>query len=191
MKRLQEAIITQGEIINEQVLKVDSFLNHQVDWNLMRDAAKDIYEHFRTKPINKIVTIETSGIAPALYCAEYFNVPMVFLKKSKPATMKDDVYTANVHSFTKNTDYVLSGSAAYLSEKDHILLIDDFLANGEACAGALNILKQAHASVEGIAILIEKSHQKGRQRLTEQGFDVYSLARIDTMSQGIIHFIEE
>lgn len=191
MEKLKQAILAQGEIVNEQVLKVDAFLNHQVDWKLMKEVAYDIYEHFKEKKINKIVTIETSGIAPALYCAEYFNVPLVFLKKSKPSTMNCDAYCTQVHSFTKNKDYTLSGSTQYLKESDHVLLVDDFLANGEACSGALELLNQAKATVEGIAILIEKAHQKGHQRLKEQGYEVYSLARIDAMKDGQISFVEE
>lgn len=191
MDSLKQAIRERGEIINEDVLKVDSFLNHQIDWKLMLQAAQDIYEHFKHEKINKIVTIETSGIAPALYTAQLFDVPLVFLKKSKPSTMNQDIYQTNVHSFTKQIDYTLSGSSSYLNKEDHVLLIDDFLANGEACLGALNILKQAQASVAGIAVLIEKAHQKGHQRLLELGYEVYALARIDTMNSGVITFLEE
>lgn len=190
MEKLKQAMMEQGEIINEQILKVDSFLNHQVDWRLMKEIAEDICEHYKNKPINKVVTIETSGIAPALYCAEYLDVPLVFLKKSKPSTMIGEAYCAQVHSFTKNKDYTLSGSAAYLHTDDHVLLVDDFLANGEACSGALDILNQAEATVEGIAILIEKSHQQGHQRLKDLGYEVYSLARIDKMQEGRISFLE-
>lgn len=190
MELLKQAIREQGEIINEDVLRVDAFLNHQVDWRLMMQTAQDIYEHFKHKPINKIVTIETSGIAPALYCAQLFDAPLVFLKKSKPSTMNEQQYHAKVHSFTKNIDYTLSGSSAYLQKDDHVLLVDDFLANGEACLGALHILSQAHAVVEGIAVLIEKTHQKGHQKLVDLGYDVYALARILEMKKGAITFLE-
>lgn len=190
MKHLEQCIVARGNIINEEVLKVDSIINHQVDPVLMQEIADDICDHFQDKKITKVVTIEASGIAPALLCSLRLQVPMVFLKKAQPSTMGKDMYCAKVHSFTKHTDYILSGSSAYLHEDDNILLVDDFLANGEACLGAINILKQANASIVGIAILIEKAFQPGRERIKDAGYDVYSLARIKHMSQNGITFIK-
>lgn len=190
MKLLEEAIIERGSIVNDEVLKVDSIINHQIDPILMEAMANDICDHYKDKKITKVVTIEASGIAPALLCAMKLQVPMVFLKKSKPSTLQEKAYTAQVHSFTKNSDYTLSGSSSYLHEQDQVLLVDDFLANGEACFGAISILKQAKADVVGIAILIEKAFQKGHERLVQEGYEVYSLARIKKMEAGTITFCD-
>lgn len=191
MKRLQDAIIKYGNAVNEHVLKVDAFLNHQIDPVLMHEMAADIIEHFKNKKFNKIVTIESSGIAPALMVAYQLNVPLVFFKKATSSILNDDLYQSHVHSFTKNIDYTLTASRNYIHAGDKILFVDDFLANGEAALGAVDIIKQAGASVDGIAIIIEKSFQPGRKRLEADGYEVYSLARIKKMAARHIEFIND
>lgn len=191
MKQLHDAIIKYGNAVNEHVLKVDAFLNHQIDPLLMHEMASDIIKHFKDKEFDKIVTIESSGIAPALMVAYQLNVPLVFFKKATSSILNGDCYQSHVHSFTKNVDYTLTASRNYILAHDKILLVDDFLANGEAALGAVDIIKQADASVEGIAIIIEKSFQPGRERLEAEGYEVYSLARIKKMSANHIEFIND
>lgn len=190
MKLLEEAILTYGKAVNEHVLKVDTFLNHQIDPQLMAAMAEDIIEHYKDKEIDKIITIETSGIAPALMVAYQLNVPLVFFKKATSSVLNDNVYQCSVHSFTKNLDYTLTASKDYLGKGEKLLFVDDFLANGEAALGASKIVKQAEAEIVGMAIIIEKSFQSGRQRLADEGFEVYSLARIKKMAENHIEFIE-
>ena len=190
MKELEAAILKYGHAVNEQVLKVDTFLNHQIDPNLMYLMAADILEHFKDKKIDKIITIEASGIAPALMVAYQLNVPLVFFKKATSSILNSELYQCQVHSFTKNKDYTLTASMNYIQEGEKLLFVDDFLANGEAALGAINIVKQADAEISGIAIIIEKSFQPGRKRLTAEGYDVYSLARIKQMAANHIEFIE-
>ena len=145
MKLLEEYIKTYGEALNEEVLKVDSFLNHQIDAQLMMDLGKDFKEHFKDQTITKVCTIETSGIAPSMMLGYLLQVPVVFFKKSASKIVSDDVYKAKVHSFTKDIDYEITCAKKYITEDDHILFIDDFMANGEACLGVISILKQASA----------------------------------------------
>lgn len=191
MKQLQDAILKYGNAVNEHVLKVDAFLNHQIDPTLMNEMAIDIIEHFKHKEIDKVVTIESSGIAPALMVAYQLNVPLVFFKKSTSSILNGECYQSHVHSFTKNIDYILTASHDYIHADEKILFVDDFLANGEAALGAADIIKQANASMVGIAIIIEKSFQPGRERLVTEGYDVYSLARIKKMAAKHIEFIND
>lgn len=191
MKQLQDAILKYGNAVNEHVLKVDAFLNHQIDPVLMQQMAVDIAEHFKDKTFDKIVTIESSGIAPALMVAYQLNVPLVFFKKATSSILNAEYYQSHVHSFTKNIDYTLTASKNYICADEKILFVDDFLANGEAAMGAADIIRQANASIEGIAIIIEKSFQPGRERLEAAGYDVYSLARIKKMAAEHIEFLED
>lgn len=191
MKLLEEYITKYGEALNEDVLKVDAFLNHQIDCRLMMEMAKELQEHFKDKTITKVVTIETSGIAPSVMLGYLLDVPVVFLKKNTSKTMKDNQYSTTVHSFTKDIDYLITASQKYLLEEDHILFVDDFLANGEACIGAIDIIKQANATLEGIGIIIEKSFQPGRSRIEALGHEVYSLARVAKLGKDRIEFLEE
>lgn len=191
MKLLEEYITKYGNVPNDNVLKVDSFLNHQIDADLMMKMAEDLQAHFKDKPINKIVTIETSGIAPSVFLGYLLKVPVVFMKKNSSKIMTDDNYRTTVHSFTKNIDYDLICSTKYLSESDHVLFIDDFMANGEACLGAVRILEQANATLEGVGIIIEKSFQNGRKKIEDLGYDIYSLARVQSLKKGQIQFVEE
>ena len=191
MKELEEKIKNDGSIHSEDILKVDSFVNHQVDPELMLHIGQDFAEHFKGRGITKVVTIESSGIAPALMTAQQLGVPLVILKKQPSKILNDNLYQTQVTSYTKGTSYELTLSANYIGEKDHVLIIDDFLANGEAATGAIRLLRKAHATVAGFGILIEKSFQPGREKIKSQGFEVYSLARVSKMKKDYIEFIPE
>ena len=181
MKELQDRILKDGQVIGTNILKVNKFINHQVDPVLMEHIGEDFANHFADKGITKVVTIESSGIAPAL----------VILKKQPSKTLHNDLYQTQVTSFTTEKSYELTLSRDVISEDDNILLIDDFMADGEAATGAIRLLRMAHATVAGIGILIEKSFQPGRRKINEQGYEVYSLARIKYMDEYQIDFIEE
>lgn len=191
MKELEERILKDGNIVNENILKVDGFINHQVDPELMQRIGEELASHFKEKGITKVVTIESSGIAPALMTAIALKVPMVILKKEPSKVLNDHLLQTVVTSFTKGTSYELTLSQKYINEDDHVLIVDDFLANGEAATGAIRLIRMAHATVAGLGILIEKSFQPGREKLIEQGIDVYSLARIAKLENGMIEFISE
>lgn len=191
MKLLKEKILTEGKALNEHILKVDGFINHQVDPILMREIGKAFANHFINKDVTKVATIESSGIAPALMTAEVLNVPLIILKKQPSKVLNQDLYQTVVTSFTKGISYELTLSQKFVNEKDNILIIDDFLANGEAATGAIRLLHLAHATIAGLGIVIEKSFQPGREKIMEQGVEVFSLARISKMSKDYIEFIEE
>lgn len=190
MQQLKDAIRTKGRAIGTDVLLVDSFLNHQVDVELMKATGEAFAEHFKGQPFTRVVTIESSGIAPAAFTALALGLPLLVMKKQTSKIMKDGLLRTTVRSFTKGIDYELTVKEAYLTADDHVLFIDDFLASGEAAFGVLEIAKQTGATVGGVGIVIEKSFQTGRQRLINQGLDVYSLARIKSMSPDGIEFIE-
>ncbi|PAD20242.1 xanthine phosphoribosyltransferase [Terribacillus saccharophilus] len=189
MELLQKAIQERGTIIGDTIVKVDSFLNHEMDTALLYEIGQEFRRRFQHKPVTKIVTIEAGGIAPALMAGLAFNVPVVYAKKQKSLTMKGDVYIESVYSFTKQVHSDVTISKDRLSPEDHVLIIDDFLANGEAAAGLISILNQAGATVAGIGIVIEKSFQRGRSRLEELGIEVVSLARIARIGEGKIEFL--
>ncbi len=190
MDLLKEKIKKDGIVINENILKVDNFLNHQVDTKLMDLIGEEFANHFKDKKITKVVTIESSGIAPAYATALKLNVPLIIFKKQSSAILDTETTIQTpVHSFTKNTDYILMASKKYLSENDTILIIDDFLANGQAGLGAYRILKEAGSSVAGVGIVIEKSFQDGRKKLEDLGLDIYSLARVSKISSDGIEFL--
>ena len=191
MEVLKQRILKDGNALNETILKVDSFLNHGVDPHLMYEIGTEFENYFKNHGITKIFTIESSGIAPTVMTAMQMNVPMVTLKKQASKILNGDVYQTTVHSFTKAMNYELTISKKYISENDNILIIDDFLANGEAALGVIRLIEEAGAKVAGIGIVIEKSFQPGRQLLVDRGHDVYSLARISKLGEGIIEFIEE
>lgn len=190
MDLLKNLILEKGIALDGNILKVDSFINHQVDPNLMKMIGTEFYNYFKENKITKIFTIESSGIAPAVMTALEFNVPLVVLKKQTSSILSDDFYQAEVKSFTKNMVYNLTLSKKYISEDDNILIIDDFLANGEASKGAIRLVEQAGAKVAGIGILIEKSFQKGAKNLEDAGYNVYSLARIKSLQKGQIEFLD-
>ena len=191
MKILEDMILERGIAVNEDILKVDSFVNHQVDPELMKNIGDEFAEHFKGQGITKVATIESSGIAPALMTALALNVPMLILKKQPSKILNQDLYETVVTSYTKGTSYELTLSKNFISENDHVLIIDDFLANGEAATGAIRLIRKAHATIAGVGILIEKSFQPGYEKLTEQGIDVYSLARIAKLGEGVIEFVKD
>ena len=191
MNVLKQRILADGVALSETVLKVDSFLNHGVDSQLMYEIGTEFKKYFENKGVTKIFTIESSGIAPTVMTSLQMNLPMVTLKKQSSKILKGDVYQTTVHSFTKVIDYELTLSKKYISADDRILIIDDFLANGEAALGAIRLVEEAGAQVAGIGIVIEKSFQPGRQMLIDRGYDVYSLARVNKLAEGVIEFVEE
>ena len=191
MELLKQRILQDGRCFPGGILKVDSFINHQVDPELMKKMGKDIAEHYKGKGITRIATIESSGIAPALMAAEALGVPLIILKKQPSKVLNDNLLQTVVTSFTKGTSYELTLSHQFIEENDNVLIIDDFLANGEAASGAIRLLTEAGASIAGVGILIEKSFQPGRDKLIAQGVDVYSLARVSRLAKGVIEFIPE
>lgn len=189
MNFLEKRVLEDGIVINEEILKVDKFINHQVDPNLMMKIGEEFYNFFNNKNINKIITVESSGIAPALTTALKFNVPLVVMKKQTSSILNSDFYQAEVKSFTKNTTYNLTISKNYISKDDRVLFIDDFLANGEASFGAIKLIEEAGAKVQGVGILIEKSFQPGRKKLNSAGYDVYSLVRVKSLKNNRIEIM--
>lgn len=190
MKTLEERILKDGYVLGKNILKVDSFLTHQVDLNLMKEIGKVFADKFATAGITKVVTIEASGIAPALYTADALGIPMIFAKKSKNITMNEGILTAEVYSFTKQVSNTVSIASKYLSENDKVLIVDDFLANGQAAKGLVEIVEKAGAQVEAIGIVIEKSFQDGRALLEKEGIPVFSLARLERFENGQVVFKE-
>ena len=190
MKRLEERILRDGNVLGENILKVDSFLTHQVDFSLMKEIGQVFAEHFRDAGITKVVTIEACGIAPAVYTAEALGVPMIFAKKSKNITMTEGILTAEVYSFTKQITSTVSIASKFLESSDKVLVVDDFLANGQAAKGLIKIIEEAGSEVAAVGIVIEKSFQDGRSLLESQGQTVLSLARIDRLENGKVVFRE-
>ena len=172
------------------MLKVDSFVTHQVDPELMEKIGQTFAEVFADSGITKVVTIEASGIAPALYAAQTLGVPMIFARKAKSLTMDEELLTSSVYSFTKQVTSTISISRKFLTKEDKVLIVDDFLANGQAAKGLIELCQQAGAHVEGVGIVIEKSFQDGRQLLEEMGIKVVSLARIASLENGAVAFRE-
>ena len=189
MRALEERIISEGVIVNEDILKVDSFIKHQVDPLLMKEIGQEFADYFKDMGVTKVVTIESSGISPALMTALELNVPMLILKKEPSKVLNKFLYQTVVTSFVNGSSYELTCVCDQISDEDHVLIIDDFLANGEAVCGALRLIRAAHATVAGCGILIEKSFQPGREKLEAQGVNVYSLARIASMNSEGIEFI--
>jgi xanthine phosphoribosyltransferase len=193
MNFLEERIQKDGIVKPGNVLKVDSFLNHQMDIALIDRIGEEFYERFKDKPINKVLTIEASGIAMACAVARCFGVPMVFAKKSQSVNIDGDVYVAEVESFThKNKNRVIV-SKRFLSEDDHILIIDDFLANGCALQGLISITENAGATVEGLGIVIEKGFQYGGRAIRNLGYHLESIAIVESMDAetGTVVFAEQ
>ena len=181
MKLLEERIRKDGIVKSDEILKVDSFLNHQIDIRLYDQIGAEFQRLFADRPVNKILTIEASGIGIACVTALHFDVPVVFAKKAKSLNLDADQYVTKVQSFTHGRVYDIMVSKRYLSSSDHVLIIDDFLANGCAVNGLLDLLKQAGASAEGVGIVIEKGFQEGGERLRAQGVRVESLAIVERM----------
>ena len=189
MNFLEERILRDGIVKEGNVLKVDSFLNHQMDISLFEQMGEEFKKRFAGKEINKIVTIEASGIGIACVVAKYFNVPVVFAKKSKSINIEGDMYVAEVESFTHKCKNQVIVSKKFLSPEDKVLIIDDFLANGCALQGLISIITEAGASVEGIGIAIEKGFQMGGRLIRNLGYQLESLAIVDSMNadtKGIV-----
>lgn len=191
MKALKARIKDEGLILSDTVLKVDSFLNHQVDTGLALSIGQEFKAIFGHKPITKVLTIEASGIQFAMATAIALGVPFIYAKKKKVITLAEKVYTAPVHSFTRGEHYQISVSQKYLSAEDNVLIVDDFLATGAALVGLVNIVRESGAELAGVGCVIEKSFQEGRGLLEDMGVAVHSLARIASMSPGEVNFIEE
>ncbi|HOQ10599.1 MAG TPA: xanthine phosphoribosyltransferase [Syntrophomonadaceae bacterium] len=191
MQSLKDRIRAEATVIGTDILKVDHFLNHQVDVDFLQEVGQELYRHFQDEPVTKILTVEASGIAVAVAAAMLFHVPVVFAKKSASLNLDQDTYTSEVFSFTRQTSYLMKVSKRYLSQEDHVLIIDDFLANGRAVQGMIDIVKQAGASLAGVGIVIEKGFQEGGRLLRQQGIKVVSLAIIEAMDESHIEFREE
>lgn len=191
MRLLEDRIKLDGKVLQGNVLKVDSFLNNQIDVELLVELGKEIYSRFKDCGVNKIVTIEASGIALASITAQFFNCKMVFAKKSKTSNMSNDVYSSSAYSFTHNVRNSVVVSKEYLNENDNVLLIDDFLANGEALNALIDIVNQAGATLKGIAVAVEKGFQGGGDKLREKGVDLLSLAIVDKMDENGIVFRQQ
>ncbi len=190
MQLLKERILRDGQVLSGQILKVDSFLNHQMDPVLMAAIGEEFARRYTGEPITRILTLEASGIAPALFTGFYLKVPVVFAKKTQSANQDAGTFSAPVHSYTRGHDNIIRVSRRYLSPTDHILLIDDFLAHGEALLGLAELVHQAGATLAGAGIVIEKGFQDGGRRVRSKGIRVESLAIIKDMSDGHVEFAE-
>ncbi|WP_415918699.1 xanthine phosphoribosyltransferase [Staphylococcus epidermidis] len=191
MESLGRKVKEDGVVIDEKILKVDGFLNHQIDAKLMNEVGKTFYESFKDAGITKILTIEASGIAPAIMASFHFDVPCLFAKKAKPSTLKDGFYSTDIHSFTKNKTSTVIVSEEFLGADDKVLIIDDFLANGDASLGLNDIVKQANATTVGVGIVVEKSFQNGRQRLEDAGLYVSSLCKVASLKGNKVTLLGE
>lgn len=188
MKILKERIMKDGFIIGTKVLKVDSFLNHQIDVELLNEIGKEFKRRFNDDEVTKILTVEASGIGIACIAAQYFKVPVVFAKKHEATNLDSEVFESEVYSFTKNKNYKIRVSKQFLKKEDKVLIIDDFLANGNAAKGLISIVEQAGAVPTGVGIVIEKAFQDGRSKVEETGVRVESLAIVESMCEGNIVF---
>ena len=188
MKLLEDRILKDGHIGADNVLKVDNFLNHQIDVNFVCELGKEFYRLFKDENITKILTIEASGIGIACLAAQYFGVPVVFAKKTKTINIYSDTYNATVHSYTHKKDYDIVVSKEFLSKEDNVLIIDDFLAKGSALTALLMLIEKAGAKTAGAGIVIEKAYQGGGNLVRDMGIRVESLAKIKSISKkdGIV-----
>ena len=191
MKLLEDRIRQDGVVLPGNVLKVNQFLNHQIDPQLMYEIGQEFARLFKERPVTKILTVEASGIAPAIMAGLVMNVPVLFARKKKPSTLDDMTYTAEVYSYTKKVTNTISVDSKFLSENDNVLIIDDFLANGQAVKGMLEICRQADVKVEGVGIVVEKSFQEGADWIKGQGIRLESLARISSFENDAVHFVGE
>ncbi|MDF7637139.1 xanthine phosphoribosyltransferase [Leuconostocaceae bacterium ESL0958] len=189
MQALESKISTAGRVLGSDILKVDSFLNHQIDPELMWAMGQDFAQHFAQAGITKVLTVESSGIAPAVMTGLALNVPVVFARKSKSRILAEEAYLADVYSYTKESQQTIRVDQRFLSKNDRLLLIDDFLANGQALLGLKSLADQAGATIVGTGIVIEKSFQPGRQAAAKAGLNnIYSLARIAAFENGQVVF---
>ena len=190
MELLKQKIREQGSVLSAQVLKVDAFLNHQVDPLLMDEIGAELARRFVDEGVDKVLTIEASGIAPALMTALHLGVPMLFARKQQSLTLTGELFTARVYSFTKQVESTVAVAARYLGAGERVLIVDDFLAHGQAAQGLASIIEQAGARVAGIGIVIEKSFQPGRAELDRLGYRVESLARLASLDGGTVRFLD-
>lgn len=188
MEELQQKILQDGRVLKGDVLKVDSFLNHQVDPVLMQQIGKEFAARFRDAGITKIVTLESSGIAPSLMAGIELGVPVIFGRKRQSLTLIDHLYTAKVYSYTKRETNEISISKDYVTKDDVVLIIDDFLANGQAALGLIDIVEQTNATLAGLGIVIEKGFQDGGKMLRDRGFRVESLAIVESLANEKVTF---
>ena len=191
MYALEQKILSEGIVLSDEVLKVDAFLNHQIDPVMMQLIGKEFAARFKDAGITKIITIEASGIAPAIMAGLELGVPVIFARKYQSLTLKDDLYRSKVFSFTKQTESTIAISNKHISSADKALVIDDFLANGQAAVGLIDLIHQAKAEVVGVGIVIEKSFQPGRDILLEKGYRVESLARVKSLANGTVEFVRD
>ena len=188
MELLKQRILKDGRALSDQVLLVDSFLNHQVDVQLMKACGEEFARRFADAGVTRIATIEASGITPAAMTALAMNLPMVIMKKTVSSILKDGIIQREVFSFTKNAPYLLTLKAHFINPGDRVLLIDDFLANGEAAFGGIALLEQAGAKIAGVGTVIAKTFQPGMDRLHAAGYRVEALAPVKRMREGVIEF---
>ncbi len=188
MQLLKDMIAEKGKVFPGNILKVDSFLNHQIDTDFLNEVGKEYYRRFKNDNVNKILTIEASGIGIACITAQHFHVPVVFAKKNKTKNIASDVYSSNVVSYTHAKEYTVIVSKQFLSDKDRVVILDDFLANGCAMLGLIDIVKSSGATLVGVGAVIEKGFQGGGDKLRNDGIRVESLAVIDEMDENKITY---
>lgn len=188
MELLKERMIKDGDIREGNIIKVDSFLNHQIDINLLNEIGKEFKSRFEKEKVDKILTIEASGIAIAVIAAQYFNVPVVFAKKTDSKNLDKDTYESEVYSYTKDRTYTIRVSKKYLNKGENILVMDDFLAKGKAAQGLIEIIDKAECKVSGIGIVIEKGFQSGGEEIRQKGIKLESLAIVESVEDGNIIF---
>lgn len=191
MKLLEDRIKKDGEVLPGDVLKINSFLNHQVDPQLMMAIGEEFKRLFKDCHVTKVLTCEASGIAPAVMAAYQMNVPMVFARKKKPSTLNDAVYWADVFSYTKKVTNKICVEEKFLSKDDTLLIIDDFIAHGEAVKGMVNIANQAGCEIAGIGAVVAKTFQGGSEWIQNHGYRFEALANIDSFKDGQVHFLGE
>ncbi|WP_060680300.1 xanthine phosphoribosyltransferase [Virgibacillus halodenitrificans] len=191
MELLKQKIVNEGKALSDTVLKVDRFLNHQIDPQLMQEIGKEFATLFQDAGITKILTLESSGIAPSVMTGLQLDVPVIFARKRKSLTLVENLYSASVYSFTKQETSEISISSDFITSEDIVLVIDDFLANGQAALGLIDLVKQAGAKIAGVGIVIEKAFQEGGSLIEEQGIRLESLAKIASLSKGNVTFEEE
>ena len=191
MELLEDRIRSDGEVLPGNVLKINSFLNHQVDPELMKKVGEEFSRLFKDSGITKVLTCEASGIAPGVMTAYELHVPLVFARKKKPATLNDAVYWADVYSYTKKVTNQICVEQKFLDQDDCLLIIDDFLANGEAVKGMINIANQAGAQIAGVGIVVAKTFQGGSEWIKDHGYHLEALAEIDSLANNQVHFVGE
>ncbi|KWX86920.1 xanthine phosphoribosyltransferase [Paenibacillus riograndensis] len=191
MELLRHKVISEGIVLGQGVLKVDSFLNHQMDPFLMREVGREFTRRFAGEGVTKVLTIESSGIAPGIMTALELEVPLIFARKQKSLTLTEDIFVEKVYSFTKKESNEITVSKKFIAPGERVLIVDDFLANGEAAFGLARIVEQAGGTVAGIGIVIEKAFQPGHRLLKEAGYRVESLVRIASLDEGVISFVED